>query len=128
MSKKKIENSKAKRIVKFQAINAGVYLLFFIAFSGIALAADIKSEYICYLSFSFIGLSSFMSGFIAGIRERKNGIVIGIISALPLNVIFMLIGLMLNGFYADINLLICAVIGVVLSAIGGILSVNIRLK
>ncbi len=131
MSQKKNTNSNSsnfKSYLKLQFLILAVCFVLFLIFSAVSVGADIKKDYMFYVSLGFIGASSFIAGFIAGIKERKNGMVYGLINALPLNAILFLISLILNGFGADINLLFSVLISLVLSAVGGIVSVNIRLK
>ncbi len=129
MSKKKaLGNNRLNNYLKFQLINLFIYTAVFSVLCCISLVSDMKKEAMAYMSLIFLGVSSFLSGFSAGIRERKNGLVCGILSALPFNALFIITALLLNRFSTDINLLISVAAGLASSAVGGIVSVNVRLK
>ncbi len=121
-------NNKIKDYLKTQIVNSLIYLAVFLFFCVISVGADIKTDHIVYISMCFVSLSSFLVGFISGIKERKNGMYRGIISALPLNLLLIIISLVLTGFKPDICFVFTVVASLLMSAVGGIVSVNIRLK
>ncbi len=125
---KSASNNTLNKYLRLQIINLIIYVTVFAVVCCISLAADLQKDYMLYASLVFIGASSFISGFTAGIKERKNGLLCGVLSSLPLNVSVIIIALICNKLSADINLLLNAVTGLLLSAAGGIVSVNIRLK
>lgn len=95
----------------------------------IAYIADVKTTE--YYIFSIVSLStgSFLNGFVSGRETRKKGLLNGIIYTLPSVVFYNFISLIANGFKADyVFLILSFIIPVIFSAIGGILSVNIRLN
>ena len=129
MPKKKASaNNKTNKYLKQQLINLLIYLAVFMALCCVSLVSDMKKEHMLYMSLGFIGISSFLSGFSAGIKERKNGLLCGVAGSLPLNAFVIILALISNKLSFDINLLFSAATGLALSAIGGIVSVNIRLK
>ena len=95
----------------------------------IAYIADVKTTE--YYIFSIVSLltGSLLNGFISGRETRKKGLLSGIIFTLPSIVFYNFISLIANGFKADyVFLILSFIIPVIFSAIGGILSVNIRLN
>ncbi len=131
MSKRKNINSnklKLKNFIKMQIINAVVLLIIFLAFVFVSVGADVGVNSMFYIALAFTGFASFISGCIAGFKERKKGIICGIVNALPFNVILLVTSLAFNGFKADISLPITLLTGLLAAAAGGIVSVNIRLK
>ena len=126
--KNNIGNKNSKEYLKLQLVGFIIYLIFFIIASAVSVMADIKIDYMTYISMLFIGLSSLFTGFISGIKERKNGIIRGVLGALPINSSVIIISLIFSHFKADLSLLYTAVVCLVMSAVGGIISVNIRLK
>ncbi|MBQ9914056.1 MAG: TIGR04086 family membrane protein [Clostridia bacterium] len=128
MFKAKTTKQKAIGYLKLQCLNLAVYASLFLLMSIISLKADAGKEHMLYYSLSFLVVGSFISGFICGIKERKNGILCGIVSALPVNLIIITVSLLLNGFKVDISLLYTLIAGVISAVAGGIISVNIRLK
>ncbi len=131
MSKRKNINSKDIRIKNFfkmQIINASVYLLVFLAAVFISLGCDVGTESMLYVSLAFIGISSFVSGCAAGFRERRKGIICGIVSVLPLNTLLLVFSLIFNSFKTDISMMITFLTGILTAALGGIIAVNVRLR
>lgn len=130
MSKRKNTNNSStiSRYLKLQLCNTLIYLAVFLLFSVVCVKADVAKENMMLISLSFIGIASFLSGFSAGLRERKNGIVCGILSPLPVNLIVIGASILLNGFRLDLHILYTVTVCLVMSALGGIISVNIRLK
>ena len=124
----KSTNKEFKSYLKMQGINALVYLIIFTLITLISTASDVSSSSMLYIAPTFIGIASFVSGFSAGLKERKKGIVCGIVNSAPLNAVFIIISLIMNGFSADMTLLVTAFLGLLASAVGGIVAVNIRLR
>ncbi|MBQ3136087.1 MAG: TIGR04086 family membrane protein [Clostridia bacterium] len=127
MHNKKI-NNKAKSFVKLQIINLIIYLFVFVIISIIAVCSDIGKEKLFYVSLGYLSVSSFASGFVAGFKERKKGIICGMLSALPFLLIICILSIILNKFDIDYNLIISIIAALIFSAVGGIVAVNIKLK
>ncbi len=121
-------NNKVNAFIKLQFINLAIYLILFVIVSIIAVCADIGKENMFYISLGYIGVSSFFSGFTAGLKERKNGIVCGAVNALLPIAIICIVSIILNKFSIGYNLIISVLSAMILSAAGGIVAVNIRLK
>ncbi len=130
MSNRKNTNSNSKIVsyLKLQFLSTIIYIILIILISAICVKADINKESMAYISLAFIGAASLISGFLAGIRERKNGIVCGLLGALPINLFMIAVSLITNKFSADLSILYTALICLISSAVGGIISVNIRVK
>lgn len=122
------KNTKLNSFLKQQFLNGMITLVIFSIITVISVAFDIGEKSMLVLSLAFVGPVSFICGALAGIKERKNGIICGIVSALPINIILITVSLILNSFKTDINILITLLTGVAFSAVGGIVAVNIRLK
>lgn len=73
-------------------------------------------------------LCTFLSAFLTANKKRENGLATGIIYNLPSILIILLISLILNGFSADLNLLLSFVTMLISSALGGVLGVNRKQK
>ncbi len=127
-SKSNKKNSKLKNYLLTQFIFLIGYICLFLIISAICVSTDVGAEYVQYVSLVMVLLFSFSAGFIAGRKERKNGIISGIVAALPLNCIMVVISVIMNGFKVDLNLFFTILIGLLSSSIGGIISVNMRLK
>ena len=122
------EKSSLNEFLKIQIFAVICYISVFLISTFIALIIDLSSEYDYIFSIVTFAVSSFAVGFFAGIKIRKNGLVIGILYALPMNVIIALISLILNNFSLGINMIITLIILSIAAGIGGILAVNKRLK
>ena len=77
--------------------------------------------------FSF-SVCSFIGAFYAGRKIHKNGISIGFLFCLPLNTVVILASVAANSFKIDLTALISFIILIISSMLGGIVSVNMRVK
>lgn len=125
-STKKGRNLVVIDFLKSQALCLLIYLSLFLIASIACLIFDLDYKFDFYLSLFAFALSSFFAGFLGGIKQREKGIVSGIIYALPGNIIFILLSVVLNGFSADYSLAISLLALVLLSAAGGVVAVNKR--
>ena len=112
--------------LKAQLIFLLMYSAVFVIISLICLTADINKSYDYYISLALFSCSSFIAGYYGGFLQKSKGLFAGILYALPLNIILLLISLIITHLKTDMNIFITAVILVVFSGIGGILSVNKR--
>ena len=124
----KSENSQLKVFLQLQLFAIVIYVLFFIAGSLISLTADISLKYDYIVTLVLFSASSFLVGFFTGVKLRQNGLIMGIIYSLPLNVILIVISLILNDFALSFNMLISLLVLTTFSGIGGVLAVNKRLR
>lgn len=125
-STKKMTNTNSLDFIKNQIFCLTIYIVLFIVGCLVSLVFDIDYKLDYYVSLFIFALCSFLCGFIGGIKQRENGIVSGIIYALPGNLIVILLSVILNGFSVEISILISVVSLILLSAVGGILGVNKR--
>ncbi|MBQ7118220.1 MAG: TIGR04086 family membrane protein [Clostridia bacterium] len=121
-------NSKILSYVKTEILSIIIFGALLVILSAVCVKADINKESMSYIALVFIGVISLTTGFLFGIRERKNGIVCGILGALPVNLLIIAVSLIINKFSVDINILYTALVCLVSSSVGGIVSVNIRMK
>ncbi len=124
--KPRTENTYLNTFLNVQIFDAIVYLLLFFISSSIALLIDLphKNDYI-FVLITF-ALCSFVSAFYSGIKMKHNGLAVGIVFTLPMNIITMLISFIMSDFKVDYIFVISAAVLIVTSAIGGILAVNKR--
>ena len=122
------DNTTVNIFIKTQILAVIIYLISFLIFSLIALLADLsmKFDFICALL--CFALSSFIVGFYIGRKLRQKGLLAGIIYSLPINTSVILISLIFSNFTFDLNIVITAIILLVSAGVGGIVSVNSRLK
>ena len=104
------------------------YSVMFLSGSFIALMLDIPSTFDYLFSLITFTLSNLIVGFYSGIKYRRNGLVNGVLTSLPSNIIILIISLILGEFAVDINFIITLLVLVVASGVGGILAVNKRTK
>ena len=126
--KPKTEKQHLKTFMQIELISVLIYVAVFIISTAIALSSDLSSRYDYIFSMITFAISSIITGFIAGIKLRQNGLLVGITYSLPMNIIVMLISLILNKFTININIAITAIILILAAGIGGIIAVNKRLK
>lgn len=127
-SKKKTNKTESRQtefiMLVFSAF--AVETVAFLFFCIMALIFDIKSGNYYTLCIAALSVGSAVSGFISGRKTKKRGLVNGIIYTLPANCFFVLVSLLLNKFRPDYIMAVTFVFVVIFSAVGGILSVNVR--
>lgn len=123
---KNTAESNIKTYISLVLFSFLIYISFWIIACLIGLLADVSKTFDYYVSLASITLASFASGFLSGLKLRKNGLLCGLILSLPANLTICLISLVINGFSADSNIIITLILLIVASACGGILAVNKR--
>lgn len=124
----KNENTFSGTFIKVQIFAVICYTSVFIAGSFLALSIDLPDKYDYVYSLVLLTLCSFLTGFYAGLKLRENGLLVGILYALPMNVLTILISAVLCDFDIGLNTIISAVVLIVASGIGGIFAVNKRIR
>lgn len=124
----KIMNPVWKVFIHTQLLALAVYSVVFLIDSFICLSLDLDRSHMFYFSALSFALSSFICSYFAGFKIHKNGIAVGLIYALPANLIVILISVIVNGFKIDLTVAISIFILLICSMLGGILSVNTKLK
>ena len=124
--KSKADNSTVSAFINVQLCSLITYIVVFLIFSFVALAADLSRKYDYLFSVIIFVICSFLTGFYAGNKQRQNGLLTGIVYSLPMNTLTLLISLIFSDFKADSSIIITALLLVVSSAVGGILAVNKR--
>lgn len=131
---KPIKNKARKQKVR-QNENLLMFLLPFVLLFSALLLASLVSVFIDLekkLNFPVItvifSLCTFLSAFLVAGKKRKKGLVAGIIYNLPSVIIILLLSLILNGFSADLNILLSFVTMLISSALGGVIGVNRKQK
>lgn len=115
-----------KSFIKTQILVFIIYIAVFLICCAVSLALDLNGAYDYYVSLGCFVLLSFISGFLGGIKQRKKGILSGLIYALPANIVVLVVSLIVSAFAVDFNLFISAVSLLIASMIGGVIAVNQR--
>lgn len=113
---------------KTQALIVIINLIVLMLISVIAYCSSINRCWYFYIAISAFSITSFIGGYYSGYKIHENGMVTGLLFCLPLNIIISLISLTVNSFKADITFFISLAILLICSMLGGILSVNTRMK
>ena len=124
--KKRSENDKLNTFIRIMIVGLLIYITVFISVSFIALITDTPKKYDLPISLLTFALGSFLAGFYAGLKNRQNGLVTGVISALPMNIAVIIASVISADFKANFILPITALVLIAASAAGGITAVNIR--
>lgn len=119
-------NESANLFINIQIFGILIYVVIFLLLSFVALIADISEKYNYLFALIIFALSSFSTGFYAGIKKRQNGLIVGIIYCLPINIIVLIISALICNFKVDFTLIISAAVLLLSAAIGGVLAVNKR--
>ena len=115
---KKISSSNAKGllikfVIKSVVLTAISILVFSAIFSFIVYKADLDLKYLEYLSFGVCAFSAMITAYFSVKSFKNNGLVMGILSCLPL-IIYSFINLLVNGnniIYFLVKLLIILLLG-----------------
>ncbi|HAS38238.1 MAG TPA: TIGR04086 family membrane protein [Ruminococcaceae bacterium] len=107
-------------------VNIIIYFALTAVFSLISLKTDAKSDYFRYMIFFISAMSGLVGGFAAVKPIRKNGILIGAVSASPAFLIIFLVSSIISRTGISITGWVAAAIMTLFSAIGGIISANKR--
>ena len=124
--KTRADNSTVSTFINVQIFSLITYIVVFLIFSFVALAADLSRKYDYMFSVIIFVICSFLTGFYAGNKQRQNGLLTGVVYSLPMNTLTLLISLIFSDFKADSSIIITVLFLVVSSAVGGILAVNKR--
>ena len=104
------------------------YAASFLIFCLIAYITDLNDKFDFAVSLLSFAVGSFVTGFFAGKKLGKNGLVFGAVFSLPINLIIIFISLISNNFSTTPNIIITAVLLLVSSASGGVVAVNTRYR
>ncbi|MGN0468591.1 MAG: TIGR04086 family membrane protein [Acutalibacteraceae bacterium] len=133
MSKKSRNQNSSNNIKKtvffktlFLQALLSLLVLILVSFITYFSSADRRAYfYIAVLSFALI---SFICGYYSGYKIHENGLLTGLLYCLPVNIVVVLISLATNRFKADATLIISAFVLIICSMLGGVVSVNTKMK
>lgn len=114
------------KILIGSALTVIIYTALCVLLSLICLKADIDSSVYKYFIFAIAAVSGFFGGFKTVSAVRKNGLLLGALSALPAFLIIFLISSIVSHTGIAASGWISAIIMTVFSAVGGVLSANKR--
>ena len=117
-----------KTFLKSQLVAAVCYLTVLIVSSIVCLSLDFKRQNMFYVSILCFAAASFICAYYAGYKIHKNGLTVGLLYSLPANIITVFLSVAVNQFKIDLTVLISLFILLISSMLGGILSVNTKLK
>ncbi len=127
--------NKARKQKGRQNENLLMFLLpFILLFSALLLTSfvsviiDLEKKLNSPVIMVIFSLCTFLSAFLIASKKREKGLVTGVIYNLPSIIIILLLSLILNGFSADLNILLSFVTMLISSALGGIIGVNRKQK
>lgn len=115
-------------ILKHQSIIFLIFTVIITACCILLFFINANQQFMRCFSAISISLASFINGYISGRKYRKNGLAVGIINNIPSLLIILIISLILNNFNIDYTVLITIPLNLILSATGGIVAVNTRLR
>ena len=117
-----------KTFLKSQLVAAVCYLTVLIVSSIVCLSLDFKRQNMFYVSILCFAAASFICAYYAGYKIHKNGLTVGLLYSLPANIITVFLSVAVNQFKINLTVLISLFILLISSMLGGILSVNTKLK
>lgn len=117
-----------KIFLNTQLIAAVSYFSIFIISSAVCLSLDLKRQNMFYISILCFAASSFICSYYAGYKIHKNGLTVGLLYTLPANIMIIFLSVAVNQFKIDLTVLISLFMLLISSMLGGILSVNTKLK
>lgn len=136
MASKRIKKSKqfsqlslpVKIFLKTLFLTSVLYTLAFLLSAAVGLSMNISKSSAFYLSVFAFSCCSFAGAFYAGRKIHKNGISIGFLFCLPMNFVVIIASVASNSFRIDLTALISFFILSVAAMLGGIVSVNMRIR
>lgn len=124
----KKSNSKLKKILLLEFAILIIYYIISLIVCTLLFTVDIPIGAVYYIILISLALSAFLSGYITGVKMKKNGLISGVIYNLFMVVLTLLISLLLNGFSFDYRMFVTLVVMLAMSAAGGITAVNSKRK
>lgn len=125
-STKKATKGQGLDFLKAEILCLIIYAIMFLIGCAVCLVLDLDYKYDYYICLTIFTISSFIAGFIGGIKQKQRGIILGIIYALPGNFTAIILSLILNSFSADLRLALSVAIVIIASGVGGVFAVNKR--
>lgn len=89
---------------------------------------NVKQENYFIFSMGGLCLGCAAAGFITGVKKRRKGMIYAVLYSLPSIVLYAVISMIINSFKIDYTLIVSVVLPVIFSALGGIISVNMRTR
>lgn len=126
--KKASTNPNKAEFIKCVAFSYILYIIFFIAISFVILFFDVDSEKYYYISITQLAITSFISAFNCGFRLMKNGMLVGLLCALPAILTVFFVSIIMNSFKINFSSVISLIITMISAMLGGVLSVNVNIK
>lgn len=114
--------------IKAQVIYLILSLVFLLVSAFISYSSSLDAKFYFYLTIFSLALASFLSSFYSGYKIHQNGLVVGLLFSLPMNIIWLVASAVINSLKADATIIIALVVLLITSMLGGVLSVNTGLK
>ncbi len=134
MKKSKIKNQAKsdKLLIKSMLIGSGAGTVAFFTFIGlfafIIFKKDTPENYYPAFLISASGISAFISGFLSVLPIKRNGLILGIFSTIPVFFIIFVASSIINRAGISLYGWISFAIMTILGAVGGIISANTKRK
>lgn len=115
-----------KKVVWGSVFGIAAFFVLFAVFAAVLLKGGVKQSLYPFIALGISALAAFVSGFAAVRPIRRNGILLGIFSSIPIIVVIIAALLITNrgdlGFFTLMMIPLMLLTG----AVGGIVSVNMR--
>lgn len=105
-----------------------VYTVLFTTASTVCYMTDIDRKLYFYIAAFVSLLSNLLAAYYSGFKIHKNGLTVGLLFCLPMNLIILLISFLINSFHIDFTALIAFAVSEISAMLGGVLSVNTKVK
>ncbi len=103
-----------------------ITVLFLSVFLSVISDLDPKQTYA--VSLASLSLASFVSGIVIGFAFRKNGMLKAVVFTSPVNLFIIIASVFINSFTIDYHIILSLAALVISAAIGGIISVNSKIR
>ena len=117
-----------KVFLKTQILSFVLYTSSFLISAALGLSMNVSKGNAFYLAVFFYSVCSFICAYYAVRQIHKNGISVGFLFCLPMNIIIVFASIAANSFRIDLTAVISFIIFAISSMLGGIVSVNTRIK
>lgn len=110
------------------AISSILFFIFIVTFAFIALNSGISPSVYMPAGLIIGAITGFLNGFIAAKLTKEKGVLFGLLSGTVQALICSVVLFFANGNSAGKGMLIVSILIIVLSAVGGITGINLKMK
>ena len=125
-AKREEKGSGARRLLLYAAFQIAAYAIAFLSCALLTLHSDGEAKHDFYRIVGALSVAAFCSAYAAARTKKRQGLLTGFLSTLPMHLLLLTVSLILGRCRADWTLALSFVILSLVSMLGGVLAVNRR--